>query len=99
MGRNQPVKDGAPFCQILESADLVSSHQPAISLDISRKNCQQPALCLSHLRLDMPPGRRQVIWRLGGGIPQNVRFSFSLGTASPATLPTMTKSAPSPASR
>ena len=54
MGGNQTVKDGSPLGQIPEGTDLVGSHQSAVSLDVSRKNRDQPALCIGRFRQITP---------------------------------------------
>ena len=50
MSINQSVKDDAPLGQSLKGSDLVSLHQTAISLDVSRKNRDQPALRINRFR-------------------------------------------------
>jgi len=42
VGGNQAVKDGSPLGQIPQGADLIRSHQAAVSLDVSRQYSRQP---------------------------------------------------------
>jgi hypothetical protein len=50
VGRNQAIKDGAPSGQSLEGFDLVGPHEAAVSLYVSRKNRDQPALSINRFR-------------------------------------------------
>ena len=38
---NELVKDCAPFCQPFERADLISTHEAAVALNISCEDCDE----------------------------------------------------------
>ena len=54
VGRNQAIKDGAPSGQSLEGFDLVGPLEAAVSLYVSRKNRDQPALSINRFRQNTP---------------------------------------------
>ena len=41
MSPNEPVEDCAPLGEALERADLVSTHEAAVALDICCEDCDQ----------------------------------------------------------
>jgi hypothetical protein len=53
-GGNRTIKDVASSGQILEGTDLVGPHEAAVSLDIGRKNRDQPAYGITCAGQDTP---------------------------------------------
>jgi hypothetical protein len=77
-GSNQPVKDESPVGQSPEGTDLVGPHQAAISLNVGRKNRNQPTLGIARSGQDMPSDRTDRLPRARRGEHLEFRFFVSL---------------------